>query len=255
MEEDLEAIEKEQKEEVPGPEPQHKSKKKKKFNWDDGIDLSGKAKCLLFVGACGKGKSNAMRYLLLKNLVDRKFFQFGLVFSNTKYSNEYDFLPDKYVIEGYNEDILRKYLDKLGKYKKEHGEVPPNFVIFEDLIGLLNAKTNPFLISFFGTHRHLSCHVALLTQHLNTGSSTLLREITTHALCWNSKQMNTMESIWLNYGQLFDNFEHFKRNFLDITKEQYSAMLYLQENDELNDNYFIFKAPDMTKFKKIKVEY
>ena len=239
------------------PDPEEKQdvvQTKRRFDWNNDIDLSGKAKCLLFVGACGKGKSNAMRYVLLKNLVQRKFFKFGLVFTNTKYSDEYNFLPDKYVIEGYNEDILRKYIDKLGKYKKKHGKVPPNFVVFEDLIGLLR-KADPFLISFFGSHRHLSCHVALLTQHLNTGSSTLLREICTHCFAWNSKQMNTMESIWLNFGQLFENFEHFKHNFLDITKEPYSAMLYLQENDELENNYFTFKAPDMTKLKKLQVEY
>ena len=64
-----------------------------------------------------------------------------------------------------------------------------------------------------------------------------------------------MESIWVNFGQLFENFDHFKQNFLDITKEPYSAMLYLQENDDLDNNYFTFKAPDMSKFKKIKVEY
>jgi hypothetical protein len=93
------------------------------------LDLSGKAKCIVCVGACGKGKSNSIRYILLKNMVDRKFFQFGLVFTRTKFSEEYDFLPDKYVIDGYKEDVLRKYLDKLKKYKKEHKEVPPNFVL------------------------------------------------------------------------------------------------------------------------------
>ena len=240
---------------VPEPQPPHKEKKQKKFNWNNDIDLSGKAKCLLLCGACGKGKSNCMRYILLKNLVDRKFFQFGIVFTNTKFSNEYTFLPKKYIIEGYNEEILKKYLNKLGKYKEKHGYVPPNFVIFEDLIGVLNVKHNPFLINFFGSHRHLSCMVAILTQHLNTGSSTLFREIVTHSFCWNSKQMNTMESIWLNFGQLFENFEHFKKNFLDITKKPYTAMLYLQENDDIENNYFSYLATDMTKFKNIKVQY
>ena len=247
-----------QQQDVPEPEskPKQVQKKQSKFNWDNDIDLSGKAKCILCIGACGKGKSVAIKYILLKNLIDRKFFQFGLVFTNTKFSNEYDFLPEKYVIEGYNQEILEKYLDKLKKYKKKHGEVPPNFVLFEDMIGILNTKHDPFLINFFGSHRHLSCCVIMATQHLNTGSSTLLREVTTHCLAWGSRQMNTMEGIWLNFGQLFEGgFNHFKKNFLDITKEKYSAMLYLQENDDIDNNYFTFKAPDMTKYKKIQVQY
>ena len=253
MDEELQEFKEEQEQEIPGPSAAPK-KRKKKFNWDGDIDLSGKAKCLVCIGACGKGKSVAISYILLKNLVDRKFFQFGLVFTNTKFSNEYHYLPDKYVIGGYDEEILKKYLNKLAKYKEKYGEVPPNFIVFEDLIGLIR-KQDPFLVSFFGSHRHLSCHLIFSFQHLNTGASTLLREISTHALCWNSKQMNTMESIWLNFGQLFDNFEHFKKNFLDITKKKYSAMLYLQENDELENNYFVFKAPDMTKYNNIAVEY
>ena len=183
-------------EEVPEPQPNKLNKRKHKWHGD--IDLSGKAKCLVLVGACGKGKSNSMRYILLKNMVDRKYFKFGLVFTKTKFSNEYNFLPDKYIIDGYSEEVLSKYLDKLRKYKKKHKKVPPNFVIFEDLIGLIR-KQDPFLISFMGSHRHTNTMCGFLFQHLNTGASTLLREITTHAICFNSKQMNTMDSIWMNY--------------------------------------------------------
>jgi hypothetical protein len=92
-------------------------------------------------------------------------------------------------------------------------------------------------------------------QHLNTGASTLLKEIASHSICFNSKQLNTIESIWKNFGQLWDNYNEFKENFLDITKEKFTAMLYLQEVDEIENNYLQWKAPDMTKYKNIKVEY
>lgn len=218
------------------------------------LDLSGKAKCIVFLGSCGRGKTNSILYILKKNMVDRKFFQFGLVFTRTKFSDEYEWLPDKYVIDGYDEDILAKYLDKLAEHKEKHKKVPPNFVLFEDLIGLIR-KQDPFIISFLGSHRHTNTHILISAQHCNTGTSTMLREITTHALCFNSKQMNTLESIYLNYGQLFENFEHFKKNFLDITKEKYTAMLYITDIDELDDNYLKWLAPNMSKYKKIKVKY
>ena len=102
--------------------------------------------------------------------------------------------------------------------------MPPNFVLFEDLIGLIR-KQDPFLISFFGSHRHTNTHIIFAFQHLNTGASTLLREITTHALCFNSKQMNTMESIWLNYGQLFENFvvtELLKNRFNELKENNFT---------------------------------
>ena len=220
------------------------------------LDLSGKSKCIILVGKCGSGKSNLIRWLLLKNLVDKKFWKSALVFTNTKYSNEYDFLPDNYIIEGFNQELLNKYTDRLKKYKEKHNKVINNVIVFDDLIGLIKNR-EPEFINFLGVHRHIGCHLIFSFQHLNTGSSTLMKEITTHAICFNSKMTNTMESIWLNFGQLFDNFEHFKRNFFDICKEAYTACLYIADNNELDNNYFKIKAPDMTKkkYSKIKVEF
>ena len=176
----------------------------------DGIDFD-KINCILYVGACGKGKSNAIKHTILSNaLGKKKRLKFGIVFTRTKFNNEYSaYLPDDYIFEGFQEDVLQNYLDNLKKYKEKYGKVPHNFVIFDDLIGLLNLR-NGALINFLGTHRHTSTHVLLATQHCNTGSSTLLRELCTHCLAWNSKQYNTIDSLYMNFGQLFDSRETFK---------------------------------------------
>ena len=56
------------------------------------------------------------------------------------------------------------------------------------------------------------------------------------------------------YGQLFENEEEFKKHLLKWTKETYSALIYLQEIDEKENNYLQFKAPDMSK-KNYKLDY
>ena len=205
--------------------------------------------CLLFVGRPKRGKSNAIKHIILKHSLD-KFpesakYEFGIVFTRTSFNNDYSFIPDEYVFDGYDESVLEKYLEGLKGEIAKGNKVPANYVIFDDLIGLLN-KHDPFLINFFGTHRHTNTHIYLATQHLKSGANTTLREICTHAIVFNSKQTNTLQSLYENVGQLFPTIGEFKDNFWDITKEPYTAMLYLQDADNIEDNYMYYKAPDTT---------
>ena len=215
----------------------------------DNLDLSSPS-CILLVGKPKKGKTTALKYLLLKNSLDNfegsANFEFGLVFSKSKFTGEYDFIENQeYVFEDYDESILEKYLNKLKETLENGNEVPNNFVVFDDMIGVLN-KLSPFFVNFLGTHRKTNTSIFFATQHLKTGSSTTLREITTHALIFNSKQMNTLQAVYENFGAMFKNIGEFKDNFWDITKEPYTAMLYLQDVDTIDDNYLSYKAPDIS---------
>ena len=210
------------------------------------LDLSTPS-CLLFVGKPNKGKSNCIRYLITKNSLD-KFkgsakFQFGIVFTRTKFNHDYDFLPDEYVFEGYDENVLRQYLEGIQQHVADGNKPPANFVVFDDLIGLLS-KNDPFLTNFLGTMRHTSTYIFLAAQHLKTSASTTFREVCTHAIIFNSKTYNTIQSLFENFGGLFPDVNSFRDTLQDITKEPYTAMLYLQDEDDVNKNYLSYKCPD-----------
>jgi hypothetical protein len=74
-----------------------------------------------FLGRPKQGKSHCMRWLLSQAL-SKKVFKFGIVFTNTKTNGDYDFIDDKYVIQGYDENILQTYLDFLEDTKKNDDE-------------------------------------------------------------------------------------------------------------------------------------
>ena len=220
------------------------------------LDLSSPS-CILFVGKPKKGKTNALRFIILKNSLE-KFkgsanYEFGIVFTRTSFNSDYDFIPSEYVYDGYDEDVLRQYLDGLKEQINKGHKIPANYVVFDDNIGLLS-KSDAFLTNFLGTHRHTNTHIFLATQHLKTGASTTLREICTHALIFNSKQTNTLQSLYENFGQLFKNIGDFKDNFWDITRNKYTAMLYLQDVDNIDDNYLHYKAPDTSQW-QYSLEY
>ena len=90
------------------------------------------------IGACGTGKSNLFKYLLLRNILNKEpgTFKFGIVFSRTKFNKDLDFIPDKYIYTEYKPELLKKYMNGLEELKKKGKKIPPNFVCFEDQQGL-----------------------------------------------------------------------------------------------------------------------
>jgi hypothetical protein len=220
--------------------------------FDDGTKSS---KLFVLVGKSFKGKSYMMRYILSDWLRTGKV-KFGLVFCKTTFNNDFtSFLPKDKVIEGYDEEILKKYVDNLKNIIKEKGSVPPSFLVFDDLVGVLNNQSDWFN-NFMSTFRHYNINIFIAAQYL-TGKkaiSTLTREQTNFAIMFNSRTRRTLENLYESYGGLFPSLEEFKTYFIDGTKQQpYVAMLYSEHIDELEDNYNFIKAP--AEYQKIKFEF
>ena len=203
------------------------------------IDFS-KPRVILLIGKPRRGKSNSIKYFILKNSGERKHFKFGLVFTGSKFNNDYNYIPDDYIFEGYQENVLENYLLELEQMKKKDGKIPPSFIILDDLVGILN-KYDGHFTNFVTKHRHYNITIFLAVQHLNTGASTTLREVCTHALMYRSSGYNTIKSLWLNFGQRFDKYNDWKKFFVEHTTEPFTALLY----DASNEVYSEFRSPYM----------
>jgi hypothetical protein len=59
----------------------------------------------------------------------------------------------------------------------------------------------------------------------------------------NNKQKRYLTGLYENFGQLFDNENAFRKYFFDTTAQKYTAMLYNEEENELQNNYKAVKAP------------
>lgn len=199
------------------------------------------------------GKTFAIRWMILKHTIDKRHFKYGIVFTRTgKWNKDWDFLPDQYVFEDYDPEILQSYLDGI----KKQETIVPSFIAFDDIQGLLTSN-DTVLTSLIACHRHFKISLFFCFQYIyGRGSIPILRECTTYALLFNSKGDRTLRALYENFGQLFENFKDFKEHFLNLTSEKFVAMLYMQDENNLYDNYMYFKAPsNMDKFKKIKLDY
>ena len=220
------------------------------------LDFSNPQVCI-FLGKPKQGKSWALRHTILKNTIDEnRNFKHGIVFTKTKFNGGYDYLPDDYIYEDYNPQILQQYLDGLKELDPKH--IEPSFVIFDDIQGLLSSG-DATLTQLVSNHRHFKISCFFCFQYIHSkGSTPLLRECTTMAFLFNSKGKRTLEAIYENFGQLFDNFKEFKEYYLACTKEKHTAMLYIQDVDNIEENYLQYKAPspkEMKHVKNIKLAY
>ena len=201
------------------------------------------------IGKPKRGKSWSVRWLILKNTLDKRHFKYGIVFTRTgKFSNDYNYIQDDYIFENFDTNILQAYLDGI----KKQETIVPSFIIFDDIQGLLNTN-DPVLTSLIACHRHYKISLFFCFQYIyGRGSTPILRECTTVAILFNSKGDRTLRALYENFGQLWDDYNSFKKHFLSLTSEQYVAMMYLQDEDDIKNNYLYFKAPDEQQMKHIK---
>jgi hypothetical protein len=202
-----------------------------------------KGQLTIMVGKSKKGKSYLTRYLLTDRLATGKL-KWGLVFTKTKFNGDFKFLPDKRVIQGYREDTLMKYVENLKSIKEKEGTIEPNFIVFDDLVGVLANGTNWF-VNWISIFRHTNTHIYICVQYL-TGKnaiSPIMREQTDFAIMFKSRTANTLKNLYENFGGLFPTRKEFEAHFAQATHERYSAMLYIEDIDDVEDNYMTVMAP------------
>ena len=204
----------------------------------------------LFVGKSHSGKSYLMRYLLHYGL-SNEYFKFGVCFQGSKdMNNDFtSFLPKKSVVE-YSDRALEAYINQLKAHKlslKNEGkeaEMPRSFIVFDDIIGQLTKSR--YSSHFFSLYRHLNITVFMATQYLaSDASSTLVRQQTSYGFFFKSSNINSTDMIHSWFGGCSKmNLKDFTAMFDRITKEKHACMLYIDgENDE-NNNYLRFIAPE-----------
>lgn len=203
----------------------------------------------VFVGKSERGKTHFIRWLVQDQMTrPHKPLKFGLVFVKTKFKHSYSFVPDDRVIQGYDEEILRKYVENLEAIYEEEGSLPPNFIIFDDLVGILNNQTQWF-INFISTYRHFNISIFIAVQYL-TGRhavSPIMREQTTFAIMFNSKTHRTIQNLWEAFGQLFETVKEFREYLFSNTEPKtvgpYVCLVYKEAEDEVEKNYIPMRAP------------
>lgn len=241
----------------------NEQKENKQVTLIDYIDLPA---CIVQIGKSKRGKSYNTRYLISYLTLGHPIFKSVLVFSGSSgINNDYNFLPERCIINGYREDVLMRYMKNMEKIYEKLNEgrdrmeddikPPPSLIIFDDLLGKLTKSK--FFDSFLSTYRHYNITIILNNQFLKSeASSTLLREQATLAFMYYTQSKNTINSLYEAFGQGFDSETNFREHFLKKANiKLHASMMWSDKIEDHDDNYVRWIAPPPSAFKPTAIEF
>lgn len=200
----------------------------------------------LFAGKVKSGKSYALRYVI-QEIIRQGKFKFGWVFSGTAFNDSYLWM-DPNITQGFNEIILGKYMGILKKKREEYGrDMPPNFIIFDDLIGELNPN-NRYFSQLITTFRHYNTSIFLATQYVKGNiTKPTFREQVRYVFCWPNGGLQNDKNLFDSFcSSFFQNVKELQSYFKAITDDQntkkHFAMLVDTSAHSLRDGIKRFQA-------------
>lgn len=201
----------------------------------------------LFAGKPASGKSVAIKNLIY-NYSKLRYFKFILAIVPSKFNSGYEYLPDKYVIESYDENYLKNYFNKLREFKKKSGFIPANAIILDDILGSINLYSS-WWQHFFSTYRHYNCTVIFGSQTI-TGKgaiSTLLRQVCNICVMYRNVFQDNIEQLHKAFGALMEDYNEFQKVFLNVTSTKYHGLLFVNDREDKESSYYDYiseVAPD-----------
>jgi hypothetical protein len=193
------------------------------------------------------GKSHMIKHILLENCKN-KIFQHGICFTGSIENEDYSFLQTDYVIDGYNEDILRRYLKKKKEYRLK-GNNFHSFIIFDDCMNVIdNSKLFKFIVSKF---RHFNVTIIMATQYI-MDIPKKIRKLVDYGIFFRIEDEDTKKEIFRSWVQMFQKYKNFDDYFINLFDEQYVCMIYKRQELDINKKYNKYKAPKNLPNFKIK---
>ena len=148
------------------------------------------------------GKSHAIKYFMHAK---RKEFDYGIVFTKTKFTDAYNYVPDQFVQKEFNAKVLKKLMKIQGKLT-EQGIKKNAFVIFDDC--LTSEFGSQLVTDLLTQYRHYNITVILSTQYIYK-LNPVLRDCATHAFIFEQSTKRSIEAIYETFGQHFNTLNDF----------------------------------------------
>lgn len=206
-------------------------------------------KLFLVVGKPAKGKSFLVRNILY-SYQKFDYFKFGIAFSGSKYSGEFDKWCDSKIILEYSDEKLENHITGLRKWMEANNKkMPePNFIIFDDVFGKMNLYGD-FLANWLACFRKTNSTIFFVSQYLLSKSTPpSLRNYVDYGFFFRTDCKPTIKNFYEYFGSCFENYNEFREAFRKLTREKYHSMMYVNSDEEEAENIFFSymagNAPD-----------
>lgn len=185
----------------------------------------------------------------------------GIVFSGTEEANPFfgDFIPDCFIHEEYEAEIIEKIMNKQKKRIKdakragvENGKTPSNnvFIVFDDMLAdAQNWKNDKIIKEIFFNGRHYN-FLFILTMQYALAIPPGLRGNIDYVFVFNEPSIKNRRKIYEDYAAIIPSFDHFC-NILDACTQNHECLVIKTSGNSpnLNDNIFWYKAEPHKNFR------
>jgi len=192
---------------------------------------------LIIAGKPESGKSYLIKYLMMLNNPQYSGdpFQYGIVFTKTKFNGGYDYLPQKFVHSIYREEVLRNLL----RIQSETQAQYRCFVIFDDCLEAFNSN----LFTDLSTqYRHYNISLIVSTQYIYKVPPTF-RECASAAAIFRQTTERSIRALYDSFGQWFKDYGDFCEYLLENTGEHKFIMFDAKSAGDKSSAYKIMKSP------------
>lgn len=213
----------------------------------------------MYIGSSESGKSYLLKHHLTQALSqkddakEKKFgLKFGIVFTATKHTGAYNWLPDKHVFSSFNSTVLMNYLKWLGNTAaKKKKPIPNNFIVFDDIVNSLPQREKWFE-EFLSTYRHYNITLFVTTQYINKCAA-LFREQASYAYIFQLFTAKAIEAAYDSYGTLFRTRKAWQTHLEAGTSVKHQCVVWKKASEPvLALKYSTFKAPECKSQKKFE---
>ena len=216
----------------------------------------GKYTVVSLVGKMGSGKTEAIKSLVYAG-TKAGVWKYAVVFCPTKWTGSYDWLPEhaRFKFTGKGEKVLSIF-EKISAYRAKCAKEgkTPNMVrgvlILDDCAGLSQRLFyQPRWLSAFVTCRHHGPLDIINAVQYFTSLPPAIRNLTTHAILFNTMGYNVVKALYVNFGGGYRNFDEFREAFMQMTAEDHMAMIYVAGKKTTEESYFGFRFEMAPEFK------
>ena len=202
-------------------------------------------------GMCSSGKSHCLKYIIHKYSLEGKFDHM-LLFTNTSFNNQYDYIPDEYIHPAYDEDVIFKYME-FQKQMITEGKKSNALIVFDDCLGSDEHFASKKFLTLISQYRQFNISIIICSQSV-TAIPLNIRNLAQYAIIFRFEAERVIKACFESFGILCNNWQEFKQLLLKATNEKYKFLFYdrTKSVDGIKEAY---KSLRCTKVPDFKLEY
>lgn len=198
-------------------------------------------------GVCSSGKSECLKYILYY-YAQKKKFDHMLLFTNTSFNNQYDYIPEQYIHPAYDEEIIKNYMELQRNFIAE-GKKSNAVIVFDDCLGLDHFASRTFL-TLASQFRQFHISIIICSQSVSAIPLNI-RNLAQYAIIFRFEAERVIKACYESFGVLCDNWQEFKQMLIKATSQKYHFLFYdrMKSIDGKEKAYKSLKCPKVDNFK------